>query len=305
MMRQLKVVQISLHIIKKLLAHLLQFLMEKFARVFVFMRWVAKPQIFSPLKTKHTLTGQLIISLTSYPPRFSTLHFTLKCLLTQNMQPDMVILWVAYSDYPHLPRKVLDLQKYGLSIKLCEDLKSYKKIIPCLIEHPDAAIVIADDDVYYGRYWLQSFVSEVNLSLKEVICRRAHRINFNKKILEPLPYAEWEKDTDSSEASIGIFPTGVGGVLYRNDIFDQHVLDRDFINLCPQGDDIWLYWMALMNGAKFKKISSSAKIITWNGSQDNALWKDNIYNNGNDKQIRNMISHFGNVWKNYQSSEEA
>jgi hypothetical protein len=43
----------------------------------------------------HNLPGELIVSLTSYPDRFPTLHKTVRSLLSQDMLADRTILWVA------------------------------------------------------------------------------------------------------------------------------------------------------------------------------------------------------------------
>ena len=43
---------------------------------------------------RHRLPSELIVSLTSYPPRFKTLHLTIKSLLDQTVRPDRIILWI-------------------------------------------------------------------------------------------------------------------------------------------------------------------------------------------------------------------
>ena len=43
----------------------------------------------------HGLPVPLIISLTSFPARYDTLHLTLKSLMGQSVRPDRVILWLA------------------------------------------------------------------------------------------------------------------------------------------------------------------------------------------------------------------
>ena len=51
-------------------------------------------------------------------------------------------------------RSVTRLRAYGLEIRFCENLRSYKKIIPALQEYPDAILVTADDDWLYTQDWL-------------------------------------------------------------------------------------------------------------------------------------------------------
>src|SRR5688500_19351966 len=75
----------------------------------------------------HNLSGELAVSLTSFPPRFDSLHLTLACLLDQSIRPDRVILWIAHQDMERLPVAVTSLEDRGLEIRECDDLRSYKK----------------------------------------------------------------------------------------------------------------------------------------------------------------------------------
>ncbi len=52
------------------------------------------------------------------------------------------------------PPAVIRLRAYGLEIRFCENLRSYKKIVPALQEYPDAILVTADDDWLYTQDWL-------------------------------------------------------------------------------------------------------------------------------------------------------
>lgn len=241
----------------------------------------------------HFLPLPLIVSLTSYPPRFGTLALTIKSLLSQSIYPDKVILWIAHEDRNFLPKAVLALQNSGLEIEYCDDLKSYKKIIPALYQYPEAIIVTADDDLYYWRTWLEELIGAYNCTKSEVVCHRGHHIklDYDGNIL---PYNNWDGEINRSETSKLIFPTGVGGVLYPPGIFSSEVINRDlFMRLCPTADDIWLYWMALIGGASFRKIDTGHRLISWRGSQKYALFNANAIEGANDTQIENMIREFG------------
>ncbi len=58
----------------------------------------------------HGLPNPLVVSLTSYPPRFPTLHLTLMTLLSQQVLPDRVVLYVFEGDHASLPRDVVALR---------------------------------------------------------------------------------------------------------------------------------------------------------------------------------------------------
>lgn len=241
---------------------------------------------------RHSGNG-LVVSLTSYPPRFGTLHLTLKSLLSQSFIADRIVLWIAHADMALLPVAVTDLQRAGLEIIGCDDTRSYKKMIPLLQQSGDIDIVTADDDVFYWRDWLQQLVQARKPGKLEIICHRMHRVKLNADGL-PISYNDWDFETTNSESSALNFPTGIAGVLYPAKVFSPGVLDvQAFMTLCPRGDDIWFWWMARANGATFKRVPEFNQVHCWDGSQEVALWKDNIGATFNDHQIRAMIDAYG------------
>jgi hypothetical protein len=126
-----------------------------------------------------------------------------------------------------------------------------------------------------------------------VICHRMHRVKLGADGL-PVAYNEWEFETANRESSTLNFPTGIGGVLYPPNVFGPEVLNVDaFTAHCPRGDDIWFWWMARANGATFKRVPHQQDIHTWEGTQEVALWKDNLGAMMNDNQIRAMIGAYG------------
>lgn len=237
--------------------------------------------------------AEVIISLTSYPPRFPVLHLTLMSLLSQRGSNHAVVLWVAHADIELLPLAVKGLAKYGLIIQACDDLRSYKKLIPALQQYPESIVVTADDDAFYWRDWLAELLAAYRPGEKEVVCHRMHYVRLSPEG-DVLPYLQWDFDSESVRASNLNFPTGIGGVLYPPGIFHIDVLDvKKIEKLCPQGDDIWFFWMARMAGAKTKRVMGRHDLHCWEGSQDVALWRSNATGGKNDEQIKNMIKEYG------------
>ena len=194
-------------------------------------------------KAPHGLDKRVVITLTSYPPRFNHLGKTLRSLLDQTTKADAVELWVAEGDIEELPGDVLALKDAGLSVRACRDIRSYKKLIPALENDPDAFYITADDDVYYPQEWLAALVKAAHEYPGTVIGTRSHMAR--RRIDETLaPYAEWELAADRLAADLAgeeLFPTGVGGILYPPGSLDPKVLDEAaFMELCPRGDDIWI-----------------------------------------------------------------
>jgi hypothetical protein len=254
---------------------------------YVNARWAMKQAA-----RRHTLPGRLIVSVTSHPLRFPTLHWTLKCLLSQSVAADEIILWIARGDETRLTDKILTLQDDGLTIKSCDDLGPYTKIVPALVQYPEAHIVTADDDTYYGPAWLEQLIAH-DRSGCEILCHRAHRIRTGSNGM-PLPYQEWEYETRCREPCPSIFPTGCGGVLYPPGALHRDVVNSAvFQEVCPSADDVWLYWMMRRNGVVARRIGSTRLLPTWRGTQRIALWRTNLVARGNDKSIKAMIERFG------------
>jgi len=244
---------------------------------------------------EHALPGELIVSLTSYPARFPTLHLTLACLLDQTVRADRTILWVARNDAPELPETVRVLEDRGLEVRLCDDLRSYKKLVPALQAFPDAFIATADDDIYYPRHWLERLVAGALVTPEVITCHRAHRIRLDAQG-RLKPYVQWAFDVQDVAArrpSTDLLPTGAGGILYPPQSLDNRVTDRSlFERLCPDGDDLWFYWCARMAGTKHKKVGGKLPLIPWRGKQQSALWQSNECG-GNDMAIAALQTEFG------------
>jgi hypothetical protein len=249
-------------------------------------------------KGPHSLPWPLVVSLTSFPPRYPTLHKTLRALLDQTVQADHIVLWIAKGDMEALPENVLALQAHGLTIRTCDDLRSFKKIIPALLEFPEAAIVIADDDVYYAPDWLETLVGATDPTSKTVV----GRYTLVAQIAEDgtaLPYSQWSEETrrEARSGPAGIlFPVGIGGVLYPPGSLDKEVTNQaGFTSLCPYADDVWLFWMALRAGASHRHAGGRFPLTIWPSSQKVALKHENVANNRNDSQIQAMERRFGTL----------
>jgi hypothetical protein len=255
--------------------------------------WTSLRMPFLKPGAPHPLPQRLVVSLTSYPKRFDVLHLTIKSILAQDMAADIVVLWVAHADMERLPRNVRRLERYGLTVRATDDLRSYKKILPALADYDDAFIVTADDDVYYPRHWLRTFCEAYRPGEREVLCYRAHRMAFDGDNLAP--YNSWAFEITDTEPALDVFFTGVGGVFYPPGVFHEDVTDRSrFMDICPSTDDVWLNWMARLGGAKIRKVGRKQRFHEWRGSQDVALEHANRFAiSGNDQQIANIIRAYG------------
>ena len=242
---------------------------------------------------------RLIVSLTSYPKRMYDLHLCLYSLLTQDLKPDKVILWLAEEQFPNrlkdVPEKVRDLKKFGLEIMWCSDLKSYKKLIPALQQYPDACIVTADDDIYYPENWLRGLWETQQHTGAGVVAHRCHEAAYEGDAF--LPYAKWSKCIEREDLSYANFMTGAGGILYAPGCFHPDIMNvAKFQELCPHGDDIWFWTMALLNGTKIAIPPQPYKDLVYinperevSANDDGTLYASNG-TGGNDAQLANILA---------------
>ncbi len=247
----------------------------------------------------------LIVSLTSFPQRMYELHYTLYSLLTQNIKPGKIILWLAEEEFPHLekdiPKKVLNLRNNGLEIKWCNNIYSYKKLIPALKNYPDNIIVTADDDIFYENDWLEKLILSHEKDKKSIICHRAHKIKFTKEGVIA-SYKNWAKKIRTSAPSYFNFSTGAGGVLYPPHCLYKDILNEKlFMEFAPKADDVWFWAMALLNGTKTSVAQNCTKQLTYiNPERERGLTNELTLfqtnkKGGNDLQLEKVINHYPQI----------
>ena len=226
------------------------------------------------------------------------MHKTIESLLQQSLLPEKIILWLSNEEFPNkiqnLPDSLKRLICNKFSIQFCKDIHSYKKLIPTLRLYPDSAIVTVDDDVVYGKNLVSSLVESYKKSPHMIHCCRCHLLQVDG-MGNLLPYKRWIWSDSLLEISPSYrnFFTGVGGVLYPPHSLYRDVFDEDkFKRLCPSGDDIWFWAMAVLNGTLIKRIESYREISSEyiKESQKESLWKSNKIKN--DLMINNIFEYY-------------
>lgn len=248
-------------------------------------------------------TIPIIVSVTSFPERMHDIHFCLYSLLNQNFKPDKVILWLSEEEFPNLerdiPQNVLSLKKQGLSIRWCDNLVSYKKLLPALVEYPDSIIVTADDDIFYPKNWLKDlYVCHFNHP-SDIIAHRCRKIKLsNNNIVD---YDKWPLNY-SSDSSFFNFATGAGGVLYPPNSLFHGVTDYNLAKeLCPYADDIWFWAMSILNKTKIRTFNNSFIKLTYvNPARElNMIGEKTLFNYnrkiGNNVQFKNIFEYFSKI----------
>lgn len=239
-----------------------------------------------------------IVSLTSYPARIRLIKETISSLKNQSVQIKKIVLYLAESQFPQkekdLPESLLNLVDEQFCIEWTkEDIRSYKKLLPALQQFPDEIIITADDDVIYPQDWAERLLKSYAVDKDCIHCLRGRDIKVNNREIEP--YSRWRLIKQPLFPSYKILPTGVGGCLYTKALLDQEIFDKDkYMSLAKDADDIWFWSMALKKGTKIKIAHPSLtkpKIIE--GTQDTALWNDNVTRN--DSVIKSILNSYPEV----------
>ena len=247
------------------------------------------------------LQDEIIVSLTTFDRRINDVYLTIESLMQQSLRADKIVLCIADDNFnkDNIPATLKAQVDRGLEILFCqEDLGPYTKYFYTLQKYPDSLIITVDDDILYPVDMIDQLYRAYSAAPNIIHCHRAHKIRIGSDGL-PLNYKEWQRDTADSMASLSIFPTGVGGVLYFPGCFNQDVVNKEkFMSLSPSADDIWLKVMSLKQGVLCQKIPDSrgfdSRFLTIPSSQNVSLKRRNKKKGfGNSEKIRAAFKAYG------------
>ena len=238
----------------------------------------------------------IVLSLTSYLPRFPTLPLCLSRLFSQTVSPDKIILYLDADVSPEqLPTQVLSFQERGLEINFTPYcLKCHTKYFFSMQEYSDSIIITVDDDALYENDLVENLIQSYQKHPRAVSASRVHRIRLLPDG-RPAPYLEWQHEcTDIPEPSHELIATGVGGILYPPECFGCKAFDREaLLRLSLYADDLWLKVMELHYNIPVvyaKQGRKHPKIIP--GSQNNALYLENRNKGYNDRYFCQLLDHY-------------
>lgn len=209
----------------------------------------------------------VIVSLTSHPPRINTAWMAIMSIYKQTQLPSRVVLNLASEDFPKgidsLPNtlKYLHLHK-GLEIVFTENYKVATKLIPTLKRFQRDTIITIDDDRIYNENFIKLLWEEHLKYPKDIISTSARKYIF----VEGKCYGRPDLGTNPkidyllqsylyNTCDFGIFE-GFAGVLYPAESLDREVFNfNNFKVLTPFADDIWFQAMAIKNNTKVRGLS--------------------------------------------------
>ena len=255
----------------------------------------------SGVSSQRICENEIIVSLTSYSARIYDVFLPIESIMQGSVKPNRIVLWLSKDEFKDdmLPVVLNNQRKRGLEIRYCDDIRSYKKLIPSLKAFPNSAIITIDDDLIYDFDLVEKLVESYNRDKSSIHANRLNRISFDKNG-HLLSYLDW----DSSEmmpCSVDefYFFTSGGGTLFPPNIFTQEVFNKDiFMKICPTGDDIWFNAMARLANTKIRKAytrhPNGVDFISLDYLQSSAL--SNVNNNpdncANDIQIKAVFGQY-------------
>ncbi len=255
-------------------------------------------------------TPRIIVSMTSYPKRIGCVAKSVETLMDQTVKADEIILWLAKEQFPDgmnsLPKDLIALQKRGLSIKWCDDLRSHKKYYFAMQEYPEDIVVTVDDDLYYDADMIERLYGAYQKHPGCVCAMRCHLVKFDKTG-SVRPYKQWtiEQSALVDVPSKALFPTSGAGTLYPPHALDEHVFDREMsMGRCRDADDVWLKTMQNLKQTPAVQVVPYRALKYVESTQDEALCSVNVDGGGNDVQIANMLTAFPGSWTKQAMSDD-
>jgi len=241
--------------------------------------------------------GELIVSLTSYGNKLPILYLTIESLLQQTVKPNKIILWLdetKYNTYESIPVALHEQEKRGLEIRLCEDVRSYTKLVPALINYPDAVIISADDDIIYPIDFVERLYRAYQIDSSKIYFYRGHYVLFNQDG-SSRPYLDWVAK-GAKGCDIYNFPTGVTGIIYPPHCYHEDMTNKElFLKLCPHADDVWFKTMTYLKGTLCEQINTlhfDSLFIPLDTDESSSLQSINVVGGGNDRQIKAVFDYY-------------
>lgn len=239
---------------------------------------------------------QVIVSFTSHPQRIEYAWITVETLLRQSYKPDQLVLWLASSQFAgleDLPISLTNLQKRGLTIRFCDDLRSHKKYYYALQDYPEALVILADDDMFYPKDTVKKLLKMHKKWPEDICCITA-------QVITPDFYAmpsSWRnpklderhlQHTDILQAFTG------SGTLIPPRALPKETFDQGtFQKICPYADDLWIAFMAHRKGTKITTMRTWRPFpVCIYGTSAGSLYYINGEGKQNDAQWKKMLDHY-------------
>lgn len=233
---------------------------------------------------------KIIVSLTSYKPRFKNLNLVIESILNNTIKPSKIVLSLYKEDLIFLSKKIKDMIKNQIIELIVTniDLKSHKKYFYAMEKYKDYAIITIDDDIIYTNDLIETLYNSYLKYPNCIHARRVHKIIFKDN--KALPYDYWLKQyTFEFNPSFYLFPTSGGGTLFPPNILNISDENINEIYKCITADDIYLKYLSRKRNIKIvwvpNKFLLGLEQLKDNITQEKALYKINIKEKLNDMYL--------------------
>ncbi|CAM7112629.1 Glycosyl transferase, group 2 family protein [Klebsiella quasipneumoniae subsp. similipneumoniae] len=211
------------------------------------------------------------VNLTTMHSRLDLCAATVWSIINQSVQPDKINLWISNEPYLsdhgicEIPAWVEELNKINniVNVHYVKNTGPYRKIINAIINSEiDDILVYADDDVIYGRQWLefllgQFYENNCNVAIAARI-RIMERNIFNKY----KSYSSYSISMKKDKFEKDFIITGVGGcVLSKRMIKPSIIGDDAYLTISPKTDDIWISKMLEASNTKVESSPDALRCV--------------------------------------------
>jgi exopolysaccharide biosynthesis predicted pyruvyltransferase EpsI len=261
----------------------------------------------------HEPENQLIVSMTSHPPRIERSWLAIESIMRQSKKPQHIILTLASEDFPNhkLPISIKLLTRRGLTVSFSDiNYKVSTKLIPVLGKFPNSTIITLDDDRIYHPELLATLWKQHVKYPTNIICPVArHYICDEEGKIDYVAHCDSPSEISSKCGRINylkqspLFDTehfaifeGFAGVLYPPHSLDLEVFNfNNFMEFTPYADDVWFQAMAILKGTKSRGLPENiTQIFKWpleiDNTQEHGLFHKHLL--ANDWMVYRVLYHY-------------
>lgn len=245
----------------------------------------------------------LTCTLTTFPDRIDSVHYTIKSLFNQSVKPDRIVLWLAEEEFcgKEFPDSIKELQKRGLEIRYCDNLFGHKRYYKLLDEQKDNELLIMfDDDIIFPYYMIERLYDKWKEYPDAIICDRGQLLTFDgNEVLNP---GRWSSisDVGIDSPSYRILVSGGGGCLVPpKSLYKDVCVPEKIKEYALRVDDLWLMFMAVQNNTKILRTYKYHRtFISSENQQTVQLGKEAIYNGGYIRTFQALIEAYPHAYNN-------
>ena len=239
---------------------------------------------------------KILVSLTTHGLRMKTVHYTVMSILSQEMKPDRIVVYLDESDKENVTPELLQMkEEYGIEIEyVSEYIRAHTKYYHAMKDNSDYIVITVDDDLLYPVNMISDLYSGHIKYPNTVIASRAHRMIITDGKLQK--YNDWIWECyEYEKPSNQLFATGAGGVLYPPHCIDTKVFDLEPLKNCAHNaDDVWLKFAEMYSGIKvFAVPGIFNKVTDIPYTQGESLYSSNVEACENDMIIEKSMKFWG------------